>query len=109
MKFPNPHAEIDGRNLEYDRDAAAALRRHPELIGIARQNLARWLRQDGVLPHPALLEWQDILFFLSPAQLADFLESDTPKANRLRQSSPCIGILRQAAALEREKDAARPA
>src|SRR5262249_29968979 len=31
----------------------------------------------------------------SPAQLADFLEEDTPKANRLRQSSPFLGVLEQ--------------
>jgi len=103
--FPNPHAEIDRANLEHDRATAAALRRHPKLIEIARDNLTRWLGQDGEAAHPALVVWKDILFFLRPEQIADFLESETPKASRLRQSSPFIGILRRAAEMEKEGDA----
>jgi hypothetical protein len=101
VTFPNPHAHIDDANLEHDRATAAALRRHPELVHAAEENLARWLKRDGEAVHPALQEWKDILFFLRPEQIADFLESQTPKAKRLRQSSPFIGILRRAAELEK--------
>ena len=99
MVFPNCHAEIDRHNLEHDRANAAALRRHPELVEVARENLKRWMANDGDYVHPALAEWKDILFFLTTEQLADFLESETPKANRLRQSSPFVGILRREAEL----------
>jgi len=34
-----------------------------------------------------------VLRMLTPAQVADFLESATPMANRLRQSSPFLGVL----------------
>jgi hypothetical protein len=98
--FPNCHEHIDRANLEHDRATAAALRRHPELIQVARDNLTRWMARDGDTVHSALAEWVDILFFLRPDQLAAFIESETPKANRLRQSSPFIGILRRAAQLE---------
>ncbi len=96
MSFPNPHAAIDRANLNRDRATAAAIRRHPELIQTARENLERWLRQEGESADPVLLEWKDILFFLTPDQLADFLESEAPKANRLRQSSPFAGVLESA-------------
>lgn len=92
VNFPNPHAKIDHENRERDRRAAAAIRIRPELIRVARDNLERWLRMDGNRAHPALLEWRAIMDFLTPKQIADFLESDTPKANRLRQSSPFVGL-----------------
>ena len=41
-------------------------------------------------PHPALLEWQAALMTLTPSEVADFLESDTPRARRMRVSSPFI-------------------
>jgi len=95
--FPNCHEHIDRANLEDDRATGAVLRQHLELVEAARANLQRWMAQDGDAADPALAEWADLLFFLTPAQLADFLESETPKANRLRQSSPFIGLLRRAA------------
>jgi hypothetical protein len=98
--FTHEHAHIDEANLAHDRATAEAIRRRPELIDIARENLARWIAREGSSIHPALQEWSDILHFLGPSQLADFIASDTPKANRLRQSSPFIGILRRAAELD---------
>jgi len=99
-QFTHEHARIDETNLAHDRATAQAIRRRPELIEIARANLARWIAQEGSSVHPALQEWSDILQFLGPSQVADFIESNTPKANRLRQSSPFIGILRRAAELD---------
>ena len=92
MIFPNPHAQIDAENRERDCRSAAAIRVRPELIQIAQSNLRRWLSIDGRQQHPALLEWQSILDFLTPEEIATFLESRTPKADRLRQSSPFIGF-----------------
>ena len=92
MTISNPHARIDAENRGRDRRSAAALRAHPELAQIARDNLQRWLRADRQARHPALLEWEAILDFLVTDELAAFLEGRTPKAERLRQSSPFIGL-----------------
>jgi hypothetical protein len=92
VNFPNPHAKIDEENRQRDRRTAEALRLQPQLIQVARENLERWLRLDGNRAHPALLEWRAIMDFLTPNEIADFLESDSPKANRLRQSSPFIAM-----------------
>lgn len=92
MIFNNPHAKIDQENRERDRLWAAAIRARPEVLEHARQNLRRWLGADqSRRPHPAFVEWQAILDLLTPAEIARFLESDTPKAERLRQSSPFMG------------------
>jgi hypothetical protein len=92
MIFPNPHAKIDEENRERDRRVAAALRSNRALVQVAQDNLRRWLRAEGGKGHPALLEWEAILEFLVPEELAAFLESRTPKAERLRQSSPFVGL-----------------
>ena len=90
--FNNPHARIDAENRERDARAAVALRHRPELIQIARDNLLRWMSADGKEPHAAHLEWEAILDFLTAEEVAAFLESRTPKAERLRQSSPFVGL-----------------
>ncbi len=89
---PNPHAGIDAENRERDRQLAALIRRRPEIIARGQENLRRWETRWGSL-NAAWQEWSVVLRILTPAQLADFLESSTPKANRLRQSSPFLGIL----------------
>src|SRR5437867_4110380 len=92
MTFPNPHAGIDAENRERDRRTAAALRANPALLQVARENLRRWLELEGARPHPTLLEWQAILDFLTPEEIATFLESRAPKAERLRQSPIFVGM-----------------
>jgi len=89
----NPHERIDRINLAMDRLTAAKIRKDPSLVNIAKANLRRWMERDSGFLHPAHAEWLDILQFLEPTELADFIESDTPKANRLRQSTPFTGIL----------------
>ncbi|MBE7500500.1 MAG: hypothetical protein HS113_09390 [Verrucomicrobiales bacterium] len=92
----HPHAHLDRLNLEMDRRVAAKIRQDPSLVSIARANLQRWMERDEGFVHPVHGEWLDILRFLEPGELADFIESDTPKADRLRQSSPFTGILSEA-------------
>ena len=90
----NPHELSDRFGRAKDCKIAARLRLAPEVAEIAKANLQRWiLQRQGQAINPAFLEWQQILRALTPTQLADFLESDSPKANRLRQSSPFCGIL----------------
>lgn len=92
MLAPNPHAKIDEENRERDRRIAALIRKRPEIIARAQRNLEQWAARWGGLDQP-WEEWALLLRMLTPCQIADFLESDTPKANRLRQSTPFLGIL----------------
>ena len=92
MFVPNPHGKIDAENREHDRRIAAVIRGRPEVIQLALRNLRKWAVHWGQVA-PPWEEWEQLLRMLTPSQVADFLESDTPKANRLRQSSPFIGVL----------------
>jgi len=96
VKFANPHERIDRTSLAMDRLVAAKIRASPHLVEIAKANLRRWQAQNGGQLAPAHREWDLVLRFLTPAELAEFIESDSPKANRLRQSSPLVGILSEA-------------
>ena len=91
MNAPNPHLKIDEENRARDLQLAALIRKDPQIIEKARDNLRAWEARWGTL-NPAWQEWTLILRMLTPQQLADFLESRTPKANRLRQSSPFLGV-----------------
>jgi hypothetical protein len=95
MKFPNPHAAIDAENFQRDRRLAALIRRNPGTIELAKRNLETWRNRWSELA--ALWEeLRQMLTMLTPNQVAEFLESQTPKANRLRQSSPFLGLLEEA-------------
>lgn len=82
------------RNTELHRRVAAKIRLDPALTEQAAAVLDRWMRRDGDPPDPALLEWKTALEMLDPAQLADFLESPTPRAKRMRISSPFFWLAR---------------
>ena len=91
MNFPNPHQAIDEENRARDRRWAARLRQDPTLIELGTRNLTAWVARWGAT-NPAWEEWRQLLRMLTPAQLAEFLESRTPKAERLRQSTPFLGM-----------------
>ncbi|HEX3481988.1 MAG TPA: hypothetical protein VHT91_43540 [Kofleriaceae bacterium] len=76
------------RNAEIHRRAAAEIRRDPRIIEQAAARLERWIVRSGDPPDPALVEWETALAMLDAEQLADFLESPTPRAKRMRISSP---------------------
>jgi hypothetical protein len=82
------------RNTDLHRLVAGKIRRDPALIEQAAAVLDRWMRQDGEPPDPALVEWKTALEMLDPAQLAAFLESPTPRAKRMRISSPFFWLAR---------------
>jgi hypothetical protein len=92
VNVPNPHSRIDEENRERDRRLAALIRMRPEVIELAKRNLKNWIGR-WAIPEPAWEEWSQLLGMLTPEQVAAFLESTTPKANRLRQSSPFIGVV----------------
>ena len=87
------HRTLDQINAAQDRQIAARLRRDRRPLAIAWRNLRRWMVRDGRKVRAVFQEWHRILSRLSRSELADFLESQTPMARRLRQSSPLVGIL----------------
>jgi hypothetical protein len=92
MRLDWSHQEIDARNAEDDRAIARQLRHHPRLLRQARLNLTRWIARGGKRTRPVFEEWRRILSYLNAREIADFLASDTPRARRLRQSSPFMGL-----------------
>lgn len=61
------------------------------------------MARDGRHPRKVFVEWQRILDYLSAKEIADFLASDTPMAQRLRQSSPFMGLFPQPNRPERNR------
>ena len=88
-----PHEWVDRRSLALARAVADKLKAAPELLDVARGNLARWLSASGDAPLPAHLEWQQILQTQPVGKIVELLQADTEEARRLRQSSPFAGLL----------------
>lgn len=84
------HAWIDRRSLALHEAVATKLDQDVRLLDVARANLRRWLR---ACPGSALLEWQDLLDRMTPAEVSALLRSPSEMAGHLRQSSPFAGIL----------------
>ena len=101
------HREIDLRNELQDRWLASHLRRDGRLLRLARANLRRWKARDGRRPRPVFREWERILEHLSRREIADFLVSGTPMAERLRQSSPFMGLFPERAWAKKRRASAR--
>lgn len=84
------HAWIDGRSLALHEAVAAKIEAHPELLDVARANLARWISRS---PQGALGEWQRLLDALPLGELLALLREESETSARLRQSSPFAGLL----------------
>jgi len=52
------------------------------------------MAQEAPYVDPVLDEWLDVLLMLDPGQVAGFIESDTPRARRLRISTPLAWVAR---------------
>ena len=85
---------IEQKNDELHRRIAALIRRDPSAIARARARLEAWLDRDNT---PAWVEWRTAFEMLDPGELADFLESTTPRARRMKISSPFSFLLHEAA------------
>jgi hypothetical protein len=88
------HEVHDEISLEMGRRIAARLREQPALLQIARDNLARWSRQNAGAP--ALVrcyrQWQDLLEH--PLEdICQILDTDSEEYRRLRGNSPFAGVL----------------
>ena len=73
-----------------------------KVLQTARNNLARWLKSESFAGSEkfALLEWQKILENSTPEEIRKAITADTDEGQRLRSSSPFVGVLSEA---EREK------
>jgi hypothetical protein len=91
------HDPIEERAFQTHRRIAERLRRDPGLIAEALVRLKQRIAREGAPSDPVLCEWVDALLMLDPPQLADFIESGTPRARRLRISSPLSWLARWSA------------
>ncbi len=93
----NQNNFVDLFSLMLHVSVAEKLRLNPnEVLQIARQNLKRWLKNENF----ALLEWQGILETKTPEEIIKLITQDTDEGQRLRSSSPFVGVLSEA---ERDK------
>lgn len=85
------HNEI---SREMGQRVSERLRRNPELLQIARDNLARWMALNADAPSLVLCyqEWEAILDWPID-KICGLLSADEEEARRLRQNSPFAGVL----------------
>jgi hypothetical protein len=86
-----PHERLEKRSLALHRAIAEKLRRHPELVRIARENLDKWSTKPGQPLHH-FAAWRALLDGPWEALLAA-IQEDSPRMTELRQSSPFAGVL----------------
>jgi hypothetical protein len=85
---------IEDQATETHRRIAARIRRDPNVLATTLTRLKDLISREGQPVDPVLGEWLDVLLMLDPPQVADFIESATPRARRLRISSPLIWLSR---------------
>jgi hypothetical protein len=88
------HDWTDEISLELGRRVAAGLRRQPELIQVALDNLERWTRLNANAPSliRCYVEWRAVLTRLLE-EICDILTSESEDAIRLRHNLPFAGVL----------------
>ena len=87
------HAERDERAAQYSHAIVKVIDNDPSLIKRASRYLEFQLEDDHGSATHDLREWSDILKLYSVQRLKDFLVSETPRAKRLRQSSPFFAVI----------------
>ena len=91
------HNFVDLFSLMLHASVAEKLRLNAnKVLKIARENLNRWLKNEN----SALREWQKILETKTPEEIIKLITQDTDEGQRLRSSSPFVGVLSEA---ERDK------
>lgn len=95
------HNFIDLFSLMLHAGVAEKLRLNSqEVLQIAQKNLRHWLSIEKSSRNPALLEWQEILKKNTPEEIIKIITQDTDEGQRLRSSSPFVGVLSET---ERDK------
>ena len=90
------HAFLDEFVLAYHRAVAERLRAEPEaVLEHARRNLSRWAEGDafGAGEQVPLEEWQGILGEADVDRLIEIMTDASDEGQRLRSSSPFVGVL----------------
>jgi hypothetical protein len=88
---------VDLFSLMLHASVAEKLRLNPqEVLQIAQKNLRRWLKNKNA----ALHEWQELLNTQTPEEIIKTITQDTDEGQRLRSSSPFVGVLNES---ERDK------
>lgn len=87
------HAERDERAARFSSAIAEILDSDPSLIRRASRYLEFLLEDSQGSASHDLREWHDILTRYSTQRIKDFLVAETPRAKRLRQSSPFFAVL----------------
>lgn len=90
---PRLHADADQRSRDLARGVAELMREDPSLIVRARRYLDQQLRDGRGTATADLFEWRQILDSYTPERLRQFLVSSSPRADRLRASSPFSSVL----------------
>jgi hypothetical protein len=85
------HAKVDARSLAMHRAIADKLRAHPELIGIARENLERWSGAPGRSGR-VLDQWGEVLARPLP-EVLELIVEESDWMTAMRQTSPFAGVL----------------
>lgn len=90
------HAFLDEFALAYHRAVADRLRSEPSaVLGHARRNLERWTEGDafGLGEQASLEEWRRILDEADVSWLIEVITGASDEGQRLRSSSPFVGVL----------------
>jgi hypothetical protein len=87
------HQSRTARALRLSHAVAELVDKDASLILRAKRHLVRLLSEDQGAAAQDLREWLDILEHYSPQRIREFLVADTPRARRLRQSSPFFAVL----------------
>lgn len=90
---PILHGDREQRALRLSEAIADLLRDDPSIVRRADRHLARLLKDEPGAASGDLREWRAILETYSPERLVRFLVSESPRAQRLRQSSPFFAVL----------------
>jgi hypothetical protein len=90
---PATHSDRNERGLLMSRSVARLLRQDPLLAKRALRHVERLLHEGAGTATGDLLEWRQLLEAYSPERLRQFLDSDSSRAVRLRQSSPFFAVL----------------
>ena len=87
------HADREDRAMRLSRAVADLLEHDPSLVARASRHVERVLAEETGPASHDLQEWRDILGSYSHERLKSFLVATTPRAIRLRQSSPFFAAL----------------
>jgi DNA-binding transcriptional ArsR family regulator len=93
LPAPRSHDDRAERALQWSEVIAQMIMENPSIIRRAERHLEYLLDEDQGTSWHDLREWKEIIQFYSRARLKAFLVADSPRAQRLRQSSPFYAVL----------------